>query len=40
MRRFVIASVLVLLLVVSIGIGVTVAQWPRVMPSWRMDPGR
>jgi len=35
MRRFLIGLVLVLLLIVSIGFGVTVARWPELLQSWR-----
>ena len=34
MRRFLIGLVLVLLLVASIGVGVTVARWPALKLSW------
>jgi hypothetical protein len=40
MRRFLIGLVLVLLLMASIGIGVTVARWPELMRSWRTQPER
>jgi hypothetical protein len=36
MRRFMIGLVLVLLLITSIGVGVTVARWPELM-SWRAN---
>jgi hypothetical protein len=39
MRRFLIGLVLVLLLIASIGVGVTVACWPEVLLSWRGDRG-
>jgi len=39
MRRFLIGLVLVLLLIASIGIGVTVARWPDLLMSWRADRG-
>jgi hypothetical protein len=35
MRRFLIGLVLVLLLIASIGVGITVARWPDLMLSWR-----
>ena len=34
MRRFLIGLVLVLLLVASIGVGITVAKWPALKLSW------
>jgi hypothetical protein len=34
MRRFLIGLVVVLLLVASIGVGITVAKWPALMLSW------
>jgi hypothetical protein len=40
MRRFLIGLVLVLLLMASVGIGVTVARWPELLQSWRAEPGR
>ncbi len=40
MRRFLIGLVLVLLLMASIGVGVTVARWPDLMLSWRSNQGR
>jgi len=40
MRRFLIGLVVLLLLIASIGIGVTVARWPALMVSWRGDQTR
>jgi hypothetical protein len=37
MRRFLIGLVVVLLLIASVGVGVTVARWPDLMLSWRSD---
>jgi hypothetical protein len=39
MRRVLIGLVLVLLLMASIGVGVTVARWPDLMLAWRSDRG-
>jgi hypothetical protein len=38
MRRILIGLVLVLLLMASIGVGITVARWPELMQSWRGQP--
>ncbi len=38
MRRFLIGLVLALLLIVSIGIGITVARWPDLQPSRQSNP--
>jgi hypothetical protein len=35
MRRFLIGLVVALLLVASIGVGITVAKWPDLLLSWR-----
>jgi hypothetical protein len=40
MRRFLIGLVLALLLIASVGVGVTVARWPELMLSWRAEQGR
>jgi hypothetical protein len=40
MRRFLIGLVVVLLLIASIGVGVTVARWPDLMLSWQPDRAR
>ena len=37
MRRFFIGLVVVLILIASVGIGVTVARWPDLMLSWQPD---
>jgi hypothetical protein len=40
MRRFMIGLVVLLLLIASIGVGVTVARWPDLMLSWQPDRAR
>jgi hypothetical protein len=35
MRRFLIGSVVLLILIVSVGIGITVAKWPDLRRSWQ-----
>ena len=40
MRRFLIGLVVLLLLIASIGVGVTVARWPDLMLSWQPDRAR
>jgi len=37
MRRFMIGLVVMLLLIVSIGVGVTVARWPDLLGSWQAN---
>jgi hypothetical protein len=40
MRRFLIGLVVVLILIASVGVGVVVAKWPDLMPSWQPDRAR
>jgi hypothetical protein len=40
MRRFLIGFVVLLILMVSVGIGVTIARWPELMLSWQPDRAR
>jgi hypothetical protein len=40
MRRFLIGLVVLLILIASVGIGVTVARWPELMLSWQPDRAR
>jgi hypothetical protein len=40
MRRFVIGLVVLLILIASVGVGITVAKWPDLMVSWQPDRAR
>jgi len=40
MRRLLIGLVVVLILIASVGIGVTIARWPDLMLSWQPDRAR
>jgi hypothetical protein len=40
LRRFMIGLVVLLLLIASVGVGVTVARWPDLMLSWQPDRAR
>ena len=40
MRRFMIGLVVLLILIVSVGVGITVAKWPDLMLSWQPDRAR
>jgi hypothetical protein len=40
MRRFLIGLVVVVLLMASIGVGVTVARWPDLLRWWQAEPQR
>ena len=40
MRRFLIGLVVALILISSVGVGITVAKWPDLMLSWQPDRAR
>jgi len=40
MRRFLIGLVVALILIASVGVGITVAKWPDLMLSWQPDRAR
>ena len=40
MRRFMIGLVVLLILIASVGVGITVAKWPDLLLSWQPDRAR